>query len=454
MATITSTGVGSGLDVNSLVSQLVAAERKTDDARISAADTKATTEFSAVAKLKSALSTFQTSVQTLTTRGAFEPRKVSVGNTELLNVTADATAVAGHYDVEVVQLAKAAQLGSAAFVGGDSSIVGTGTLTLSLGARSFDVKVDGTNNTLVGIRDAINSADANPGVRATIIRDTQGSRLVLTSAATGVANALTVNTADGDVGLQKLTSAQMTTLSPAQDAIANIAGYEVHGASNTLSNAIDGVTLSLVAAEPGEIVPVDVTRDDAALKSKVETFVSAFNALATQVKSLGAYDATTKTAGPMLGDAMLRNIDAQLRRMISDPVAGVSGNATLSSLGIATTADGTLKLDSDRLASALAADPGAIAKVFSSENGVATRLNTYLTEKLSTTGEIASRNTSLAARLKDLDKQQEALEARMQVIEKRYMKQFTALDSLLTNLQSTSTYLTQQFESLSNMSKR
>jgi flagellar hook-associated protein 2 len=453
MASITSTGVGSGLDVNSLVSQLVAAERKTADARLGAADKKATTEFSAVAKLKSALSTFQSSVQTLTTRAAFEPRSVSVGNDKLLKVSADATAVAGHYDVEVVQLAKAAQLGSAAFVGGDSSVVGTGTLTLSLGAQSFDVTVDGTNNTLANIRDAINSANTNPGVRATIIRDTQGSRLVLTSATTGVANVVTVSTADGDSGLQRLTSAQLTTIAPAQDAIVKIAGYEVHSTSNTVANAIDGVTLSLTAAEPGEVVAVDVTRDDTAMKGKIETFVGAFNALANQVKVLGAYDAATETAGPLLGDAMLRGIDAQLRRMLSDPVAGVPGNPTLSSLGISTTADGTLKLDGDKLTKALAADPGALTKVFSSENGVATRLNTYLTARLSTTGEIASRNTSISERLKDVTKQQKALEARMEVIQARYMKQFSALDSLLTNLQSTSTYLTQQFDGLSKLSK-
>jgi flagellar hook-associated protein 2 len=458
---MTSTGVGSGLEVNSLVSQLVAAERQAADKRIAKTDAKLTTEFSALATLKAAMSGFQASLQTMTTSAAFQTRKVTSGDELALTATADTTAATGTYEVEIERLAKAAQLGSIPFADGQDMTVGTGTLTLTVGSKSFSVEVTAANDSLAQIRDSINKASDNAGVRATIIRDTQGARLVLTGTSTGAANTLSVTATGGDGGLQQLhyTASggvlnKLTVLSPAEDAIVRVAGYEIRGATNSISGAIDGVTLSLTKAELGKKVSLSIVRDDASLQSKVESFVSAYNTLASQIKTLGGYNAATKVAGPLLGDAMLRGLESFVRRTISEPVAGVSGAAnTLAGLGMTTTETGTLSLDTNRLKAALAADPEAVSKVFSGESGVATKLNTYLFDKLSFSGELASRNAGVTSRREDLLKQQEALEARMVVIQQRYLRQFTALDSMLTQLQSTSSYLTQQFASLSNLSK-
>ncbi len=228
----------------------------------------------------------------------------------------------------------------------------------------------------------------------------------------------------------------LTEIAPAQDAIVRLSGYEIHSASNTVDGAIDGVTLSLADAAPGETFPLDIARDDAAIKKQVETFVTAFNTMATQFRSLGGYDAATKAGGPMLGDPLLRTVETTMRRFLTDPVAGANGSPMLANLGITTNADGTLKLDAAKLGSALAADPSAASKVFAGAGGIAQKMNAFLATKLSATGDIASRNTTITSRREDLDKQKAALDARMEVIQSRYLKQFTALDSMLTQLQT------------------
>jgi flagellar hook-associated protein 2 len=154
----------------------------------------------------------------------------------------------------------------------------------------------------------------------------------------------------------------------------------------------------------------------------------------------------------LLGDSLLLGIESQTRRLISDQVAGATGSyRTLASLGITTGADGSLTLDATRFQKALAADPQGVSKIFSSDTGVAAKLGKYLDDKLSSTGEIATRNANLAASQKDLTAQRDALDARMLVIQDRYLKQFTALDTMLSQLQSTSTFLTQQLEGLQSL---
>lgn len=448
MPTITSSGAGSGLNVSSLVTQLVAAERGPYDARHTRVDIKLTTELSALSQLKGSMSTFQASLTALKSPDAFNLHKVKLSSDDFFSVAATASASAGNYEVEVQQLAKAAQLGSAVIIGGAEAVVGAGTLSIAMGGDSFDVTLTDSGSTLADLRDAINSATSNVGVRATIIRDVAGAHLVLSGSETGEGNDLRI-TATG--GLNQFahdpptTVGNYTELSTAQDAIVEIAGYEVRDADNVIGDAIDGVTLTLKKAEPGTLTSLGVENDPAGVRGRVDAFVNAYNALATQISKLQAYNADTKAAGPMLGDAMLRNIESQLRRLISEPVPGVSGPyTTLASIGITTSVKGTLSVDQAKYDAALAAAPGVLTQIFSSSEGLATRLDSFLGAKLATGGEIASRDATIAARRKDLTKQQQALEARMQVLQARYSKQFNSLDSLLAQMQSTSTYLSNQ----------
>jgi flagellar hook-associated protein 2 len=447
MSTISSTGIGSGLDIDSLVSKLVAAERSAGQTRIDTKKGKLTEQFSAMATLMGGMSAFQASLNSLVSSNSFKSRNVTLSDDAAFTAKATSSAAAGSYDVQVKQIAKAAQLGSDAFASGGTK-VGTGTLTIAVGDSSFSIEVGEGANSVANIRDAINKSSKNTGVQASLLTDVEGTHLVLTSMKTGADRALTVTASGGDGGLQKLVydpngTKNMELRSEAKDAILFVSGYEIHSGSNTVSNAIEGVTLALKApTEEGSTVLLGVERDDAAIQGAAKKFVDSYNSLAGTIKSLSRYDASTESAGALLGDAMLRNVDAQVRKLISSPVAGVNGNyTTLASLGITTQADGTLKLDTVRFNAALAANPGAVSDIFTSDNGVAVKLADFMGSKTSVTGELTVRSSNITDTLVDLKDQQDALNARMKVIEQRYFKQFNALDTMLAQMNTTATSL-------------
>lgn len=461
MASISSLGVGSGLDINALVSELVASERAPKETRLAREDAKLTQEFSALAMLKGAMSGLQAAANAVRTPASLALSRASVQDEQYFTASTSAAAVAGRYDIEVERLATAARLGSDAYVGGPDSVVGTGTLTITVGTKSFSIEVTQDTDTLAQVRDAINAASGNSSVRATLVGDSGGSYLVLTGTATGDANAISVSATGADAGLQKLVDdlnafdADRDVV--AHDAIVHVSGYEIRGATNSISGAIDGVTLNLKkTTADGEPVALTVERDDAAIQKKAESFVTAYNGLAQQIRTLGRYDAATKTAGPMLGDSMLRGVDTQLRRILSEPVPGTTGSTyrTLSSIGISVTTTGALELDASKFKEALAADPQAVNRIFSSESGVGVRVGEYLEERLSSKGEFAARNTRIDSQRRRMEQEKEALNVRMQAVQQRYLKQFTAMDGLLAQMQSTSSYLTQQLDSLANATRR
>lgn len=457
MATITSSGAT--LDVSGLVTKLVAAERAPYDKRIARAEVKLTTEVSALAQLKGAMASLQSALGTLETADDFQVRKVVLGDDTHFAAATTADAAPGNYAVEVRQLAKAAQLGSAAIAGGSTALSGTGTLTISLGTSSFSVNVTDAGSTLSDLRNAINNATDNPGVSAALVTDVTGTHLVVGSLVTGASNTLRITTTGGDGNLSRFvynppTLSNMTQLNPAQDSVVVVSGYEIRDADLSIDGAIEGVTLSLKQAEPGTTTAMNISVDNAGIRDKVGRFVSAYNALATQIAKLRAYNPETKAAGPLLGDSMLRGIESQLGRLVSDPVEGLgtSPYTTLSSLGITRDVAGALKLDNTRFDAAIGKDPAAASRLFASEKGLALRMGAYLDARLADTGELAARDATMKARGKLIDEQKAALETRMVAFQARYQKQFSSLDTLLTQMQQTSSYLTQQLSNLSRSS--
>ncbi len=449
--TLTSTGIGSGLDIDSLVTKLVAADRSASQSRIDNKKSDLTSQFSAMAALMGSMSSLQATLNSLTSAGSFDSRSVSLSDDTAFTAKAGSSAVSGTYDVQVKQLAKAAQLGSTAF-GSASAAVGTGTLTISTGGSSFSIDVADGGKSVANIRDAINKSPQNTGVQASLLTDVDGTHLVLTSRKTGANSALTVTASGGDGGLQQLVydpapagsgTKNMKSRTDPQDAIVFVSGYEIHGSSNTISNAIEGVTLTLKApTDTGDTVSMDIERDNTAIQGAAQKFVDGYNSLVGTIKSLGKYDPSTSTGGPLLGDAMLRNIESQVRNLISAPVSGVGGSfTTLASLGILTQADGTLKLDSDKFNKAIVANPGAVTSIFASDNGVAVKLANLMGSKTSTTGELTVRSSDITDTLQGLKDDQDALDARMKIVQDRYYKQFNALDTLLAQLKTTSSSL-------------
>jgi flagellar hook-associated protein 2 len=457
LASITASGVGSGLDVNNLVSQLVAAERGPQDDRLNTREVSTTTQISAMGSLKGALSAFKSAVDALKTSAGVIPRKVTSGDEDAFTATAEDTAATGHYDIEVVDLAKANQLASSPFVGGATSVVGTGTLTISTSAGAFAVVLDSTHNTLADIRDAINKASGNTIVDAALIRESGGSRLVLTARTTGAASSITVAANGGDGGLNQLVydpapagTHNLSVVQAAQDAHITVAGFDHYSSSNSVEDAIDGVTLNLKAKSTAGAVSLDIAYDDAAALDSANKFVTAYNTMYAQIAKLRSYEASTQAAGPLLGDSMLRGVEDEIRRALTDPVKGATGAYTsLASIGIARQTDGTLKLDETRFKTALTADRSTLANIFSnSTDGIAVRLSSRIDKHLASSGDFAARDRTLQDSLTRIKDDRAALDARMESVQARYMAQFTALDTLLAQMQQTSKYLAAQLASM------
>ncbi len=456
---------GSVIDVSSLVSQLVSASRAPKDAIISQQTQTVTTQISALGKLKSALSTFQDSLSTIDTPSAFNAEIANTSNSSVFTAAATSGAALGTYSVSVTQLAKAQQLVSTAIPGDGSTTVGTGTLQLSLGGTSFNVTINSSNDTLAGIAAAINSATGNPGITATVMTGTDGAHLLLSSSQTGAANSIQVTETDGGTALSALTygtgnATHYTVNSPAQDAIYSISGIPHTSATNTVTDALNGVTLTLTGTTvagngAGSSAQLSVTSDTSTITQNLQSFVDAYNAMVQAIQPLGSYDSTTGTAGPMIGDAVLTGIQNQIRTTLHGIVnTGNSTYNTLASIGIRSQADGTLTLDQSKLSTALATAPGAVSSLFSSTKGVAATLNTQIGNALGTGGLIDTRSKTLVKQENSLTDQTNQLNDQMTQLTASLTQQYSKLNTLLSSLQTTSAYLTQQFAALPTVQQK
>jgi flagellar hook-associated protein 2 len=452
---------GSVINVSSLVSQLVAATRAPQDSLISSQTQTVTTQISALGTLKGALSDFQSSLTSLATPSAFNAQNASSSDDTVFTATASSSAASGSYSVNVSQLAQAQQLVSGPFAGGSSATIAAGALQLTLGSTSFTVNIDSSNDSLSGIAAAINSAPGNPGIAATIITGTDGAHLVLSSTLTGAASTIAVMETDGGTGLAALTygtgnSANYTQNSAAQDAKFSVAGIPYTSSSNTVSNALTGITLTLNGTSATNTsATLRVANDTSTVTGNISAFVTAYNTLMGTLKPLGSYDATTNTAGPMMGDAVLSSVQNGLRSSLYSVVnTGSSTYNTLASIGITTNSDGTLSLNSTTLQNALAANFSAVSNLFSSANGVAAGLNSQITQTLATNGVIDSRSQTLVKQENALTDQTNQLNTQMDALTASLTQQYSALNTLLSSLQTTSAYLSQAFSSLPQVQGR
>ena len=452
---------GSVINVSSLVSQLVSATQAPQAQVITSETQGVTAQISALGTLKGALSTFQSSLSAIDTASAFAVQTANTSDKTIFTASADPSAVAGSYNVTVSNLAQAQQLVSKPIIGGASAVVGTGSLSLTLGASSFSVTIDSTNDTVAGIAAAINSASGNPGITATTITGTDGAHLVLSSSLTGASNTIQVSETDGGTAFSSLAYSSGNTTnykqnSQAKDASFSISGIPYTSPSNTVTNALAGVTLSLTGTTgTGPDATLSVTSDTTTIATNVSTFVSAYNTMQQSLASLGSYDASSGTAGPMLGDPLLQGLQSQIRQALNSVVnTGSAAYNTLASVGITTNNDGTLSLNSAKLSAALATNTSAVSQLFGGTKGVAATLNTQLTFELASTGPVGSRGQTLVKQENSLTQQQTDLSTRMSALSASLTQQFTALDSLLSSLQTTSAYLSQAFASLpSNQGK-
>lgn len=444
---ISSAGIGSGLDVNSLVTQLVAAERAPTDQRLARVESTTRSQISAFGALRSALAGLESALKRYDAEGALPGRKANVGTDAGFTASAGTSARVGSYQVAVEQIASAHKLQSAA--AGSTTQIGHGRLSIQVGADAVvNVDIAEGAGTLSQIRDAINTAFAGKNMSATLVRGDAGDVLTLTSSRTGSDGAITITTSGGDGGLGVLatTGGTLTQVTAAQDASVVIDGITRTSSSNTLTDAIDGITLTLATAKPGQAFSVDVVADASPLKASLLTFVSSYNTALTQLRTLSAAGGEGKVPGALSGDSAPRSITQNLRETIT------SGYASFAALGFKTAVDGSLSLDGAKFDTAIAADPEAISRLLGKDATVGARLRSSLTAYIGDQGIVSARSTALNDRMKALSRQREAFDVRMENVEQAYRRQFTALDALMSKLQNTSSYLSQQLASL-NTSK-
>ncbi len=449
--TLSASGIGSGLNVSSIVTALVNARKAASQNQIDSRTKQTNNLLTGLSSLNSALGGIQSALSTLTSINTFSSYNATLtpgaGSSSIGTATTMSSAHPGSYTIAVSQLATAQKRASDPVATGTA--VGDGTLTISVGTSTMNVAVSATN-TLADIATAINGASSNPGVTATIVNGVNGQQLMLSSSKTGVANAFSVSAnATSSSGLQSLATALNTAGSnEAQDAKLTIDGIAVTSASNSVSGKMDGVTLNLTATGTNTLT---VAQDNTAATNAIQGFVDAYNSYASTVASLSSYDKSTGAAGVLLGDTTLTSVQRQVNSVLSGAVPGNS-IGTLANLGVTRNADGTLSLDTSKLSAAFQSNASAVKDLFAGTNGYATRLNTAIDSYTSSNGIIPTRMNSLNNTLTQLSQQQTSLNARMATYQKQLQSQYTALDTLMSSLNNTSSYLTTALAQLTNSS--
>jgi flagellar hook-associated protein 2 len=436
------------LDIASIVTSLTTAKAAPLTNALNRSNTALNAQVSAFGTFNSALATFQATLSALQDPTQLAGRTATLGDVTIASATATSSAVPGQYSVEVTNLAAAASLSSA-----PNPTLGTGTLQITVGGVSGSVAIDSTDNTLQGIAAAINSAPGNPGVSASILTTTDGSRLVLTGTKTGAANTIKVTQSGGDGGLASLTYDpanglnSLTQDQKALDANFTVNSYPATSPSNQVTSVISGVTLNLLkptaAATPTTLT---IGNDTAGAQTSVGTFVSALNGLLKSIQSLTSYAPATQTAGPLLGNATLQSFQSQLSKILGQVNAGITtGPNSLAALGIGANAQGTYSSNATTLGNALTGSLDSVSKLLSGPNGIATQLNTFVTQYTQSGGLLDTISNGLKSRLTDNSKQLADLNARMAVYSATLTAEYNAMDAAVALLKQTQTYLTQAF---------
>jgi flagellar hook-associated protein 2 len=500
MATVSSLGVGSGLDLNSLLANIKSAEQA-PLAAIQKQQASYTSKLSAYGQLNSALSALQTAAAALAKPALFQGVKASSSATDVVTATALSTAASGSYALDVKQLSQAQSLATGGVVS-TTDAIGGGRVTIEFGAisggtlgadgkysgagfaadsaRTQSIDIDPTKSSLEDIAKAIN-AKTTLGVTASIVNDGSATpnRLVLTSKQTGETSSMKIavtadpawsaqQNTDNSVGLGALQSLlnhdpqatqNLQQTAAAQNAQLTVNGIAITSATNTVKGAIQDVDMTV--AKIG-LSTVEVKQDADSVQGAVTTFVKAYNDLQTLATKLTAFDATSKSGAVLLGDSTLRNIQANIRSALTSaqPING-SGLTMLSQIGITFEKDGTLAIDSSavkfqnpiKLADALSSNMSGVATLFAGTGGVGgygSKLSSLLTSFTDTNGMLSSATKGMNKSLEALGKKFTATSERIDATVARYKAQFTQLDGLMSSMNQTSSYLTQQFDSLNS----
>ena len=470
--TISSAGIGSGLDVNSIVTKLMAVEQQ-PLTKLQQTGQNLQAELSVFGQMQSGVSQLRDAAKALYDPTTYQLTSASSSDPSSVSAATTASAVPGIYSVGVSQLAASQSVVSAPGLFADSTAtVGSGSLTIRLGtwsAGAFTAKPGSSDvtvaiaatDTLADVRDKINAANA--GVTAALVTDSSGTRLALQSSTTGLDNGFRVQVADDDganadaAGLSRLAydpqngAGQLTLAQSAANTIATINGISVSTETTALTNVIDGMTFNLNKVTTGNVA-INVSRNADAVKSKINAFVTAYNQLNSFLSTETAYDPTTKTAAPLQGDPTTESIDTRLHSILAQTGGTSTVFQTFSSLGIQLQKDGSLKVDDAKLSNALLNLPdvakalGNLDATTPANNGLAKKFSDWTDSLLNTGGTLPGKTTSLKSEIDANQKDQDAMQSRLNDIQARLQAQYSALDSQMSQTNALNQFITQQIQ--------
>ena len=464
--TIGVSGLMSGMDTESIITKMMDIERR-PITLLQHREAGYQSKISSIGALKGLLADLQTAAAALNEPDLFAGISASSGNTAVLTASASDTAVAGSYQMTVNALAQAQQVRGSAFTA-SSDVVGTGTLAIQVGANApVNVVIDSTNNTLAGIAQAINSA--NTDVTAGVVNDGLGNYyLTMASKETGTSNTISLTMVDDDGinndanGLSKIyndpAAQTMWQTQAAGNAQLNVNGIDVERSGNVITDLLEGVNLTLKAADVGKPFEVKVSRDTESVSSKIAAFVEKYNSTLSGLKTLQISDPEAGTVGPLQGDSTTRMLQMRLQDLLSTRVDGVADSANgLSFLGVTADKNGKLSFDSTIFAATFETNPEDVVNFFTQttegSEGVALKFDTLLENYLdSSTGLLPAKEAGLNRSIEHIGDQVERIEMRIAKREENLRHQFESLELLLAQFQNTSGVLSQQIESLSNLS--
>jgi flagellar hook-associated protein 2 len=477
MPSIQSLGVGSGLDASGIISQLLAIERQPLQ-RLQKAANEVQTQISAYGTVRAKVDALGSTAEALANANGWSDTTVNVNGSTALKVTASGSSEPVELDIEVEQLAQRQSTSTKAF---DSAAdtVGAGKLVIKLGSWTEDFGEFTARNPVAEMTISIESGDSLEdirtkinaegfGITATLLNDSSGTRLVFRSIETGEQNGFTIEDQyDSPSHVQGSLEPLSFLVQPASASVAGakgnsvatnlkatINGAPVASASNTLTNVLEGVTVQALGTT-SSTAKVTIERDLAGMKSRVDSFVSAYNDLMAYVKQQTAYNAETKTAATLQGDRVAVGLQNMLRSSVTGSSEASAVFERLSSVGIELQPDGSLKTNASKLNTALENLP-EVAALFSrneadaTQDGVARRLADLVDELTSSDGPVSSRQDGLRERLKRNQTEQDKMNDRLARVEARLQAQYTALDTKMASLTGLSQYVSQQVKLLNS----
>lgn len=440
---ITSAGVGSGLDVEGIVSKLLQIESR----QLNSLESKKSNyqaQLSAYGKLNSAVSSFQTAMGNLDSLSDFKLFSGVSANEDVFTATTSSLASTGTYNVQVDRLAQAHKISSKVFADTDTTTVGGADLTMTIGTESFTITGAGSL-TLEGLRDAVNNATDNIGITASIVsEDATNNYLVLTSDNTGQDNAISLSGTAADAGNLGPVDINVVAQLDAQLVIDNT--FTITRSTNTISDAISGVTLNLKDTSVGN-VNLKVERNTEGVTAKVQEFIDKYNELKDTLNTLRANE--------LSGDSILLTIENNLKNVFNTPPSGLNSSYSyLVEVGVAFDKTGKLTLDAEDLSTAVSNDFDGLAELFSNnDQGYAFRLEAAAGSILENNGLIDAREDGINASIDSTESRIDREGYRLQLVEQRLRRQFTALDSLVGTLTNTGNFLQSQLSQLADINK-